>query len=257
MKFLLVRSLCLPLFACAHAQSSTVAIRGVTVVDVRDGSLHPEHTVLVAGNRIAAVGPVRDVAVPDHAEIVEAAGRYLIPGPWDMHVHSVANVAVDRSHESVAAQDWHFSLFLAHGVTGVRNMNDGTGDVTLELTKSVRRRLAEGDLRGPPRFLTAGPSVDGDPPLGSNPVIVRTAPEARAAVQQLVANGADLVKVYENLSREAYFAIMDEARRRRIPVDGHVPFRITPEEAAAAGQRTAEHPDALAAGCSTAAEAER
>src|SRR5678815_2896452 len=50
---------------------------------------------------------------------------------------------------------------------------------------------------------------------------------------------------------------MDEARRRRIPVDGHVPFRITPEEAADAGQRTAEHPDALAAGCSTAAEAER
>ena len=174
-----------------------------------------------------------------------------------MHVHSVANVTVDRSLRSVAAQDWHFPLFLAHGVTGVRNMNDGTGDVTLELTKSVRRRLAEGDLRGPPRFLTAGPSLDGDPPLGSNPVVVRTAAEARAAVEQLVSNGADLVKVYENLSREAYFAIMDEARRRRIPVDGHVPFRVTPEEVADAGQRTVEHPDALAAGCSTAAEAER
>ena len=157
----------------------------------------------------------------------------------------------------MAAQDWHFPLFLAHGVTGVRNMNDGTGDVTLELTKSVRRRLAEGDLRGPPRFLTAGPSIDGDPPLGSNPVVVRTAAEARAAVEQLASNGADLVKVYENLSREAYFAIMDEARRRGIPVDGHVPFRVTPEEAADAGQRTVEHPDALAAGCSTAAEAER
>jgi imidazolonepropionase-like amidohydrolase len=76
-------------------------------------------------------------------------------------------------------------------------------------------------------------------------------------VEQLVSNGADLVKPYENLSREAYFAIMDEARRRRIAVDGHVPFRVTPEEAADAGQRTVEHPDALAAGCSTAAEAER
>jgi hypothetical protein len=136
-------------------------------------------------------------------------------------------------------------------------MNDGTGDVTLELTKSVRRRLGSGDLRGPPRFLSAGPSIDGDPPLGSNPVVVRTAAEARAAVEQLVSNGADLVKVYENLSREAYFAIIDEARRRRIAVDGHVPFRVTHEEAADAGQRTAEHPDALAAGCSTAAEAER
>ena len=253
----LVAILCLVLLACAHAQSSTVAIRGVTVVDVSDGSLRPGQTVLVAGNRIEAVGSVRGVAVPDDAKVVEAAGRYLIPGLWDMHVHSVANVALDSSLRSVAAQDWHFPLFLAYGVTGVRNMNDGTGDVTLALSKTVRRQLAEGGIRGPPRFLTAGPSLDGDPPLGSNPVVVRTAAEARAAVEKLVSNGADLVKVYENLSREAYFAIMDEAQRRRIPVDGHVPFRITPEEVADAGQRTVEHPDALAAGCSTAAEAER
>ena len=85
-----VRIFCLLHLACAHAQSPTVAIRGVTVVDVRDGSLHPEQTVLVTGNRIAAVGPVREVAVPDDAEVVEAAGHYLIPGLWDMHVHSVA-----------------------------------------------------------------------------------------------------------------------------------------------------------------------
>ena len=249
--------LCVVLSACAQATPPTLAIRGATVVDVRDGSLRPDHTVLVAGKRIVAVGPADKVRIPDDADVIDATGGYLIPGLWDMHVHSVANVAVDRSHESVAAKDWHFPLFLAHGVTGVRNMNDGTGDVTLELAKRIRRQLAEGDLRGPPRFLTTGPSVDGDPPLGSNPVVVRTAAEARAAVAQLVSNGADAVKVYENLSREAYFAIIDEARRRGIPVDGHVPFRVTPQEAAHAGQRTAEHPDALAAGCSTAAETER
>ena len=252
----LVRILCLLPLACAHAQSPTVAIRGVTVVDVMDGSLHPEQTVLVTGNRIAAVGPAREVAVPEDAEVVEAAGRYLIPGLWDMHVHSVA--APDAAKPAIAAQDWHFPLFLAHGVTGVRNMGDGTVDVTLELSKLIRRQLAEGSLRGPPRFLTAGPTIDGDPYLGrSKKFVVRTAPDARAAVERLASNGADLIKVYENLSREAYFAIMDEARRRRIPVDGHVPFRVTPEEAADAGQRTAEHPEALAAGCSTAAEAER
>ena len=136
-------------------------------------------------------------------------------------------------------------------------MNDGTGDVQLKLTNSVRLRLTEGVLLGPPRFLTAGPSIDGDPRLGSNSVVVRTAEEARTAVEQLAANGADFVKVYENLSREAYFAILDEARRRRIPVDGHVPFRITPLEAAEAGQRTAEHPEALAAGCATDSDTER
>jgi hypothetical protein len=61
----------------------------------------------------------------------------------------------------------HLPLFLAYGVTGVRNMNDGTADVTLELTNTIKRQLAEGSRRGPPRFLSAGPVIDGDPYLAS------------------------------------------------------------------------------------------
>jgi imidazolonepropionase-like amidohydrolase len=136
-------------------------------------------------------------------------------------------------------------------------MNDRTGDVTLKLTNTIKRQLAEGRRRGPPRFLSAGPAVDGDPYLMSKKVVVRTAADARTVVDQLASHGADFIKVYENVSREAYFAIIDEARRRHIPVDGHLPFRITPREAANAGQRTVEHPEAFAAGCSTAADAER
>lgn len=247
----------LVLATCAEPPSADLAIRDVTIVDVTDGSLHPHQTVLVEGNRITTVSPADAVGVSGEADVIDAAGGYIIPGLWDMHVHSVANVAVDKADRPIAAQDWHFPLFLAHGVTGIRNMNDGTGDVTLELTKAIKRRLAQENPPGPPRFVAAGPSVDGDPPLGSNPVVVRIAAEARKVVEQLASSGADLVKVYEDLSREAYFAIMEEARSREIPVDGHVPFRITLEEAANAGQRTAEHPEALAAGCSTEAEAER
>lgn len=69
--------------------------------------------------------------------------------------------------------------------------------------------------------------------------------------------GADFVKVYENLTREAYFAILDRARSRGIPVDGHVPFRVRPEEAAAAGQRMVEHVTGMALGCSADLERER
>ena len=233
---------------------ATVAIRNVTVIDVVDGTPRAGTTVVVVGDRIATVGPASEVAIPEGAEVLDGAGGYLIPGLWDMHVHSLETI---DGGETAPAQDWHLPLFLAHGVTGVRNMNDFTGDVTVELSRATRRELAEGSRPGPPRFLTAGPSVDGDPPLGSRKVVVRTAEEARATVEQLAAHGADLVKVYENLSREAYFAILDEARRREIPVDGHLPFRITPEEAAEAGQRTVEHPDALAAACSTEAADER
>lgn len=255
MKILLV-TIGLLLSACAHVISPTVALREVTVVDVIDGSLRAEQTVLVVGNRITAVGPVDEISVPNDADVLDAAGGFLIPGLWDMHVHSVANVALDMAVSSVAAMDWHFPLFLAWGVTGVRNMNDGTGDLSLKLTNSVKRRLATRELHGP-RFFANGPSIDGDPPLGSNSAVVRTAEEARAAVNKLVDSGADFIKVYENLSREAYFAIMDQAQRRKIPVDGHVPFRVTPEEAADAGQRTFEHVLAMAAGCSVSAAAER
>jgi hypothetical protein len=196
-------TLFLLLGACARTSSPTLVIQGATLVDVTDGSLRAEQTVLIAGNRIVAIGQTREVSIPDDAELVDAAGAYLIPGLWDMHVHSVANVSRDTAVESVVARDWHFPLFLAFGVTGVRVMNDGTGDVTLKLTNSTRRRLAEGDLSGPVRFFAAGPSVDGDPPLGSNAIVVRTAAEARAAVEDLASNGADLIKVYENLSRDA------------------------------------------------------
>lgn len=249
MKALLI-FLCLLFGVGVSAQPADLGIRRVTVLDVTDGSLLRDQTVLVQGNRIAAVGPADEVRIPGGAEVIDAAGGYLVPGFWDMHVHSVWSVPKNTHVASSASADWHFPLFLAHGVTGVRNMNDGTADVSLELIHSVKRRLARGELIGPARLLANGPSLDGDPPLADNPVIVQTAEEARAVVDELADAGADFVKVYENLSREAYFAIMDRARRRGLPVDGHVPFRVTAVEAAEAGQRTIEHPDELAASCS-------
>lgn len=248
--------LCLVLTACARGKPSTVAVRAATVVDVTDGSLRADQTVVVAGNRIVAVGRADSVRVPEGASLVDAAGGFLIPGLWDMHVHSVANVAWDMDVRSIGNAEWHFPLFLAYGVTAVRNMNDATADPTLELTRSVKRRLTSGELLGP-RLLANGPAVDGEPPLTSNPVIARTAAEARVVVDTLADHGADFVKVYTNLSREAYFATMDHARRRGIPVDGHVPFRVLPAEAAAAGQRTFEHLLAMALGCSTEIDSER
>jgi imidazolonepropionase-like amidohydrolase len=242
--------------ACSEAQSADVAIRGATVVEVASGMLVPDQTVLIADNRIVAVGPTGEVGIAPGADVIDAAGSYLVPGLWDMHVHSVREAPAVREEGFIANVEWHFPLFLAYGVTGVRNMNDATADPTLELTNSIRRRLADGELLGP-RLLTSGPFVDGDPPLGESAVVVRTAAEARAVVDRLADAGADFIKPYENLSREAYFAITDQARRRGIPVDGHLPFRVTAEEAAVAGQRTVEHPEVMAAGCSTAAEAVR
>ena len=226
-----------------HAQSSRLAIRGAAVVDVTDGSLRPDQVVLVEGRWIAALGSVAAVDIPADAQVVEAAGKYLIPGLWDMHVHS----AVDAGR--------HFPVLLGYGVTGVRNMHS-TVDTALALTTAIQRRLARGESLGP-RFLANGPIVDGEPSVWPGAMVVRTAAEAKAAVDSLTDGGADFIKVYDNLTREAYFALARRAQHRGIPMVGHVPFRVRPQEAAEAGQRTDEHMIGLEHGCSTRADSVR
>ena len=91
---LLLGMACLLLTDCTP-RAPAVAIRAVTVVDVINGSLRGNQTVLVAGNRITAVGAADQVRIADDLDLLDATGGFLIPGRWDMHVHSVANVAVD------------------------------------------------------------------------------------------------------------------------------------------------------------------
>ncbi|REJ74849.1 MAG: hypothetical protein DWQ36_13850 [Acidobacteria bacterium] len=231
------------LAGCAQAPSADLAIRDVTIVDVADGTLHPAQTVLVKGNRIVAVGPADAVAIARSAEVVDGEGGYLAPGLWDAHVHSATSTG------------WHFPLYLAHGITSVRNMHT-SAEGALELVLSIKQQLADGEMRGP-RFLANGAVIDGDPPVWPGSVVVRNAEEARAAVDRLADGGADFLKVYDRLSPEAYFAILERAAERGIPVDGHVPPLVPPEEAAASGQRTFEHTSGIAAGCNAEATALR
>ena len=147
---------------CAQPEAD-VALRDATIVDVVDGSIEPGQTVLIEGGRIVTIGPVDEVRMTSAAVVLDAAGGYLIPGLWDMHAHSVRDPDADPWGTSLANSDWHFPLLLAHGVTGVRNMNDAAADTGLELSTSVKRRLAAGELLGP-RLLVSG-YVDGDPPV--------------------------------------------------------------------------------------------
>lgn len=99
----------------------------------------------------------------------------------------------------------------------------------LELTNSVKHRLAEGELLEP-RLLANDPSVDGDLSLASNPVVVRTAAEARAVVDSLADAGADFIKVFENLRREAYFAILSLQKEVALEIAHEVRAELTPQE---------------------------
>ena len=238
----LVILLLLALTSCAttarSAPAADLAITHVGVIDVEDGRVLADRTVLVRGNRIVAVAPASDVAVPADARVIDGRGRFLIPGLWDMHTHVVAE----------GNWRWRFPQYLAHGVTGLRNMGVTGEDSAVALAVALRRRVAAGEVEGP-RLVTAGPLIDGAPAVWPKSLVVTTAAEGRRAVDSLADAGVDFVKVYNRLSRDAYLAIAEQSRRRGIPFVGHVPIRMSAEEAVAAGQRSVEHLLWLAFAC--------
>jgi imidazolonepropionase-like amidohydrolase len=126
-------------------------------------------------------------------------------------------------------------LFIANGVTGVRDMG---GD--LDALQQWRREIAQGRLVGP-RIVVSGPMLDGPIPAWPNSLAVATAPEGREAVVALKQQGADFVKVQSLLPRDAYFAVAEEAKKQGLPLAGHVPDAVSAAEASDVGQRSMEH----------------
>ncbi len=222
----------------AQERPPSIAITNVTVVDVESGRTEPGRTVVVTGNRITAVGPAATTAVPPGARTIEGRGRWLIPGLWDFHVHA-SYPFVERLF---------LPLLVANGVTGIRDMFGTTA-----MRDSVRARVAAGALVGP-RVVGAGHILDGRPPIWPGSATAMTADEGRRAVDSLRGAGADFIKVYSRLPREAYFAIAGEARRRGIPFAGHVPSLVAVAEASDSGHRSVEHLTGLLSACSSAEE---
>jgi hypothetical protein len=229
------------------ARDVPLAFTDVTVVNVRDGVARSDMTVIVAGDRISAVGPSGSVEIPDGARMVDGSGRYLIPGLWDMHVHTTT----DRNTREVI-----FPLLVAHGITGIRSMaadcfetgepnceEDGSSATlaTIEDVRRWRREMASGDLVGP--RVVAGSFYVNSPPPGkpSTAQYPRTAEHGREHARLLHERGVDFIKVYDILSREAYFALADEASQLGLPFAGHVPIAVWASEASDAGQRSIEH----------------
>ncbi|MFN2445000.1 MAG: amidohydrolase family protein [Vicinamibacterales bacterium] len=227
--------------------SPTTAIVDATVLDVRDGTWRPHRTVLVEGTRIKEVGASADVVVPASARVLLASGGYVIPGLWDMHTH-------------LTSYGPHLRQFLAHGVTGVRDMGSLTFEETqdtvavaprqrgLDEILRVRQEIADGRTLGP-RIVTAGVTLNGPLPRGVDlpfQWIVDTPAEATRAVEELASRGVDFIKVHQRLSRASYDAIAAQANVRGLAVAGHVPSATGIAHVVRAGQASIEHVHGMA-----------
>lgn len=159
--------------------------------------------------------------------MIRASGKFVIPGLWDMHVH-VGGIE----------EDW-FPLYLANGVTGLREMAASEANAVRQ--RQYQQDLAAGKRPGPELFRTLFP-MDA-PAIGDER-------QARAEVARRAALGLTFIKVYNGLSRASYLAIADECRRRGIQMVGHVPDSVSAWEAAEAGQASVEHLDGVLLACS-------
>ena len=210
--------------------SQICAYVGATVIDATGAPPRPDQTVVVVDRMITAVGPASQVTVPAGARLHDVRGKHIIPGLTDMHVHS----------ESETDDPRHFaSLYLAHGVTAVREM---WGRPILH---QIRQQIESGEILGP-RMTIASPLLDGSPALWSDvpdaPVVTISSPEqARRAVAESIDAGADFIKVYSRLRPDAYRAIVAEAHRRDIVVAGHRSDHVPFGEQIESGQRSFEH----------------
>lgn len=222
------------LLGAQSPERPALALTHVTVIDMTGAPPKQDTTVVIAGNRIVEIGRAERLRAPVGAKVIDATGKFVIPGLWDMHVH-------------IRETERALPLYVANGVLGVREIGGKSEEVF-----RWRDQVAKGKLVGP-RIVACGPILDGPEPASDRDftISVGNAAEARKAVADLDRRGAECVKVYDRLPRDAYFAIVSEAKKRRLPVVGHVPLSVTTKEASDAGQRSVEHLGTILEGSST------
>jgi imidazolonepropionase-like amidohydrolase len=235
-----IQSLLLALAFTVCSSAQTLTITHAKLIDVANGTVQPETTVVIRGNRIIRVEHSSKHA-PKTGQVVDAKGQYLIPGLWDMHTHVYFDgMANDGS-------DLILPLFLANGITGIRDMGSD-----LDQVLNARAEISTHQLLGP-RMIVSGPMLDGPTSHYKAAIAISTPEDGRKAVDMLKGRGVNFIKVQSGIPREAYFAIAAEAKKDGIEYEGHVPDSIRATEAVASGQRTFEHLIGIFEGSSPAA----
>lgn len=202
------------------SHAATLAIVGGTLIDGTGASPTPDAAVVIRDGRIVAVGPRSKVKIPKHANVVDAKGKYILPGLWDMHAH----------FEQV---EWG-PIYLAAGVTTVRDCGN-----EFEFITAVRDAVAQGHGLGP-RILAAG-IVDGTGPTALGVARVDTPEQAKEWVDRYHDAGFQQMKIYSSVKLEELKAVAEEAHRLGMTVTGHVPNGLNAYQTIEAGQDQINH----------------
>lgn len=232
-----MRNFCLVLLAISlfHCSEPTekldILINNAQVIDVKTGAVSGAQHIGIRNDTIIFIGHDQKANGYTATQTIDASGKFVIPGLWDMHVHFRGGASLIQENKNL------LPLFVANGITGVR---EAGGDMTSEIFK-WRKEIQNQQLTGPVIF-TSGPKLDGPRATWAGSIPVTTQEEAIQAVDSLENLGVDFIKIYDSrISREAYLWIIQEAKKRGITTSGHMPFTVMLEEAVNAGIGAVEH----------------
>ncbi|MGZ8362427.1 MAG: amidohydrolase family protein [Caulobacteraceae bacterium] len=204
-----------------HPKDRRLVIRNANVFDAKTRTMRPGSTVTIEGDRIGHVWFGEEAAIPAGVEVIDAKGKALLPGLWDMHVH--------------ISSDDEGPLQLAAGVTSVRDMANDIDELTAR-----KAHFDSGELVGP-RIFRAG-IIDGKGALAApTKVLADTPEEVRAAVNRYADLGYEQIKLYSALKPELVPVATEAAHARGLRVSGHIPQGMLAGEAVAAGYDEMQH----------------
>jgi imidazolonepropionase-like amidohydrolase len=197
------------------------ALVGANVITMASpGEVLANQNIVVTAGIITSIHPSGGMVLDPAVQVIDAQGKYVLPGLADMHVH------LGSANE--------LPLYTANGVTLIRNMWGDEGTLTL------RQQTANREIPGP-RIITAGPIVDGAPRVWPGSEEVVTVEDAGRVVAEQRAAGYDFIKVYSRMSLEVFDAVAAAAKANDIPFAGHVPLAVPVDYAMRSGMSTIEH----------------
>jgi imidazolonepropionase-like amidohydrolase len=228
MKRIIVLLFLLSVFIPARAQTQTAFV-DVNVIPMDKERVLQHQTVIVRNGVITEIGDVKRIKIPAGAQRIDGAGKFLIPGLTDMHVH----LFTDDEFPDELAED-ELRIMIAYGVTTIRLMT-GTPEQLLLRRKSAAEEIVA------PAIYAASPQFTGR--KSTNAHVVTTEAEARAAVSKSKQEGYDFIKVTTYVKPEVYEAIVDEAAKQNIRVVGHADSRTVGLTRALKAKQQIEHLD--------------
>ena len=226
----------LMLNACKPTEKGDIIISNVNVIDVVDGKTITGQDVIIEGDKIKSIIPHGESKL-QAKQLVNGERKYLIPGLWDMHVHT-------------GDADIFFPLYVANGITGIRDMGGGmeisTGNLSVKFQKlaSWRNEVIQGKRLGP-EMLLAGSMIDGSPAVWPGTIAVTDSSSIFAAVRAQKELGVDFIKVYHNLNLIQLREVAEAVKKLNMEFVGHIPLSSPPLETllevSGLGQSSIEH----------------